>query len=104
MQDTGCEYDTLVDTDNKLYNHLGLKRSLFKVFSSSVMCYYGEQKAQGIPLPAGYKGVKSDIFQMGGDFMLNSNGDLIMTHPSKQSTDRPSVDSIILKIKENQEK
>ena len=60
--------------------------------------FYAEQKAQGRKLPAVLAGVEDDPLQMGGDFTLDANLKLVMSHPSKVPTDRPSIQKILERI------
>ena len=107
LQDTNCEFRMFVDPERQLYNALGLKRSVAKVWSISALVYYAEQKRSGRKLVAMFD--EDDPTQMGGDFVFDKNGKLALIHRSKVSTDRPSVENLlkcvrdlsVLKNKEN---
>ena len=82
-----------VDPERQLYNALGLKRSVAKVWSISALVYYAEQKRAGRKLLAMFE--EDDPTQMGGDFVLDEFGKLALVHRSKVSTDRPSVEELL---------
>lgn len=82
-----------VDANRQLYNALGLKRSVAKVWSIAALVYYAEQKRAGRKLVAMFQ--EDDPTQMGGDFILDECGTLALVHRSKISTDRPSVEEVL---------
>lgn len=82
-----------VDHERQLYNALGLKRSVAKVWSISALVYYAEQKRAGRRLVALFE--EDDPTQMGGDFVLDNYGKLALVHRSKVSTDRPPVEELL---------
>ena len=87
-----------VDPARQLYNALGLKRSVAKVWSISALVYYAEQKRAGRKLVAIFE--EDDPTQMGGDFVLDKDGTLALVYRSKVSTDRPSVDDLLKCVKD----
>lgn len=93
LQDTKCEFRMFVDPERQLYNALGLKRSVAKVWSISALIYYAEQKRANRKLVAMFE--EDDPTQMGGDFVFDKNGKLVLIHRSKVSTDRPSVENLL---------
>jgi len=93
LQDTKCEFRMFVDPERRLYNALGLKRSVAKVWSIAALVYYAEQKCTGRKLVAMFE--EDDPTQMGGDFILDEYGKLALVHRSKVSTDRPSVEELL---------
>ena len=87
-----------VDPARQLYNALGLKRSVAKVWSISALVYYAEQKRAGRKLVAMFE--EDDPTQMGGDFVFDKDGTLALVYRSKVSTDRPSVDDLLKCVKD----
>ena len=87
-----------VDPARQLYNALGLKRSVAKVWSISALVYYAEQKRAGRKLVAMFE--EDDPTQMGGDFVFDKDGKLALVHRSKVSTDRPSVEELLKCVKD----
>ena len=41
------------------------------------------------------KPVDDDLFQLGGDFILDAEGRLVYAYPSRDATDRPPVSALI---------
>ena len=87
-----------VDPARQLYNALGLKRSVAKVWSISALAYYAEQKRAGRKLVAMFE--EDDPTQMGGNFVFDKDGTLALVYRSKVSTDRPSVDDLLKCVKD----
>lgn len=87
-----------VDPARQLYNALGLKRSVAKVWSIPALVYYAEQKRAGRKLVAMFG--EDDPTQMGGDFVFDKDGKLALVYCSKVSTDRPSVEDLLKCVKD----
>ena len=54
---------------------------------------YAAKKAQKVKLVPMYE--DDDPYQLGGDFIIDRSGMVIMAHPSTNPVDRPSVDKIL---------
>jgi len=93
--ETKTSLDLFLDPDRILYGMFGLGRSVSKVWGMNSIQYYGAQIAQGRQLPSALTGVEDDPLQMGGDFTMDSDLKLVFSHPSTESTDRPTVDQIL---------
>uniref|UniRef100_A0A8C4X3D5 Alkyl hydroperoxide reductase subunit C/ Thiol specific antioxidant domain-containing protein n=1 Tax=Erpetoichthys calabaricus TaxID=27687 RepID=A0A8C4X3D5_ERPCA len=87
----------LLDEDRKIYHTFGLKR-LTKVWSFSSLFLYAEYKASGRPFPHTPLGIQDDIYQFGGDFVLDEQGKVIYFHPSQSTADRPSTEDLLKAI------
>jgi peroxiredoxin len=48
-------------------------------------------------------GREEDVLQLGGDFILNEEGQVVYSHPSKDSTDRPAVDQLVFELRKVKE-
>lgn len=99
LEDTKCPYPMLLDTERKVYDLMGLGKSVLKTWSIAAMTYYAERIVEGRTIPSPY-GVPDDVHQMGGNLLLDSKGDVAHIHCSKSSNDRPSLD-LILNILKN---
>ncbi len=86
-------YPLVLDMEMKLYRELGLKRSVAGVWSISVLMAYAERRVAGTLDNNRYEG--DDIHVMGGDFVANASGKLVLAYSSGDSQDRPSVDAIL---------
>lgn len=99
LQDTGCPFTMLLDSDRKIYHSFGLQRSVLKVWGVSSLVYYAEAMYAGKPLPKPYENVHDDTQQMGGDFILGPDGTVKFMYPSQTNTDRPNIDLILQELK-----
>lgn len=86
-------YPLVLDIEMKLYRELGLKRSVSGVWNLSALMAYAEESVAGVLDSTRYEG--DDIHIMGGDFVTDSSGTLVMAYSSGDSQDRPSVDAIL---------
>lgn len=89
----------LLDTERRIYLAFGLPRSVAKVWGVGSMVYYAEKITQGIPLPKPYENIHDDAIQMGGDFVINKNGDVTFMYCSQTSSDRPLISAVLEAIK-----
>ncbi|RDD42532.1 hypothetical protein TrispH2_005592 [Trichoplax sp. H2] len=93
LEETQATYPMLMDSDRKIYEAFGLRQSVAKVWSTTTMTYYAEQKCCGRSL---YKMVKDDDpNQMGGDFIIGSNGEMTLVYCSKTPPDRPKIATLL---------
>ena len=68
------------------------------VWNIKTMCYYGSKVAAGEKLPKTHTDIHDDPHQMGGDFIINKQGKLVMVYKSKMPSDRPPVDLILSRL------
>jgi len=97
LKETGCELDVYLDPERKLYSLVGLGRSVYKVWNISTLRFYAQEIAKGVKPPEAFSG--DDFLQMGGDFTMDSQLKLVMSYPSKDPSDRVSIDTILKKIR-----
>ncbi|GFR76811.1 selenoprotein L [Elysia marginata] len=95
LEETGSSFDMVLDPQRKIYQAFGLNRSVSKVWSIECMCFYAEKLIQGRTFPTPLENVHDDPQQMGGDFILDAAGTVILTHCSKISSDRPSMETLL---------
>ncbi|XP_023141292.1 uncharacterized protein LOC111578618 [Amphiprion ocellaris] len=95
LQDTFCQYDMLLDPDRKIYAAFGLGASLKKVLNFSNMLLYAEYVADNMEFPRGLPSIQDDMFQLGGDFVLDEHGRVLFSHCCQSPIDRPSVGDIL---------
>ncbi len=74
---------------------LGCRRNVSTIHTIENMAAYAEAAIQGNPLSPDsfYEG--DDLQIMAGDFLVNNEGQLLFTHPTKFPQDRPSVEQIL---------
>jgi len=92
------DYPFLLDMDRKLFHGYGMYSNEKEVWSLKVRFWYLIQKLRGKTL---YE-INGDPNQLGGDFVINSNGVCLMAFRSPNPISRPSVDSIIACLAKDQ--
>uniref|UniRef100_W5NFI6 Uncharacterized protein n=1 Tax=Lepisosteus oculatus TaxID=7918 RepID=W5NFI6_LEPOC len=100
LEETGCKYDMLLDPERRIYNAFGLGSSVYKVWSFSSLFLYAEYKVSNCQFLQTPANVVNDIYQFGGDFVLDDDGKVIYFHPSKTPADRPTVTALLTAISE----
>lgn len=95
LEETGFQYDMLLDSDRQLYTAFGLGASLRKVLNFSNMLLYAEYVMDHMEFPRGLPSIKDDMFQLGGDFVLDEHGMVLFSHRCHSPIDRPTVDHIL---------
>jgi hypothetical protein len=79
-------FELLADPERKAYATFNLKRlSWFKVFSPATLALYFTLRRRGLAREP-YGG--DDIYQSGGDFLLDRNGNILFAHRSRDPADR----------------
>ena len=86
-------FPLLLDPGKVFYRHLGLQRSVKKVWNLRIMQLYAEERLAGVAPSPHYSG--DDVHLMGGDFILNSSGVMLYAYHSKDSQDRPDVGTLL---------
>lgn len=97
LKETGCELDVYLDPERKLYSLVGLGRSVYKVWNIGTLRFYAQEIAKGVKPPEAFAG--DDFLQMGGDFTLDKELKMVLSYPSKDPSDRVSIDNILGKMK-----
>jgi hypothetical protein len=86
----------LADPERKAYQGFDLKRlSLFQVFSLATLKRYVQLIFKGVKQEP-YGG--DDIFQSGGDFIIDRKGNLLFAHRSRDPADRPAPAKLLEEI------
>ncbi len=81
----------LVNPGRELYRFLGCRRSV-TVWSLENIISYSEDRVAGVPPSASYAG--DDVHLMGGDYMVDDMGRLVLVYHSATPQDRPTVELI----------
>ena len=97
VSETACPFVVISDPQKRIYRHFGLPRTIDKVWSLNMVKHYAEKKSQGVALVPMYE--DDDPYQIGGDFIISSDGIVVMGHPSSTPVDRPSNDKILRYLK-----
>jgi peroxiredoxin len=86
-------FTMLADPQRKAYQAFALKRLSWRnVFSISTLKLYFRLIRQGMKR-ADYG--KEDIYQAGGDFLLDREGNIVFAHRSQDPSDRPSAAQLL---------
>jgi peroxiredoxin len=86
----------LADPQRHAYRAFGLERlSWRRLLSLSTLKLYSRLLRAGMKRQ--YYG-REDIFQSGGDFLIDCAGDILFAHRSADPADRPSAQAIIQQI------
>jgi len=84
--------DLYADPQRKLYHLFGLKRlGVLNIFHPKSILKYTTYFLQGKKIQK----ATQDIYQMGGDFILNAEGRLTYAFRSHRPDDRPSVNELL---------
>ena len=82
-------FTMLADPERQAYQAFALKRlSWFQVFSPAALKLYWKLLRGGMK-PEHYEG--DDIYQSGGDFLIDRKGNVLFAHRSQDPADRPNV-------------
>ena len=86
-------FTMLADPDRKLYQAFALKRlSWFRVFSPATLKLYLKLYRRGLPQ---HDYGKEDIYQAGGDFLIDRDGQVFFAHRSEDPADRPTMGRLL---------
>jgi len=89
-------FTLLADPERKLYQAFDLKALAWrKVFSPATLKLYLKLFRKGLYLED-YG--KEDIYQTGGDFLLDRGGNVLFAHRSEDPSDRPSIANLLKAI------
>ena len=89
-------FTILADPQREVYRAFELKRlAWFRVFSPPVLKLYFKLWRRGLKQEA-YRG--EDIYQSGGDFLLNSAGNVLYAYRSQSPADRPAPEKLLQEI------
>lgn len=91
-------FTILADPQRVAYRQFALKRlSWFRVFSPATLRLYWKLLREGMKRED-YG--RDDIYQSGGDFLLDRDGNILFAHRSQNPSDRPSASHLLQVIDE----
>jgi peroxiredoxin len=86
-------FTILADPERRAYQAFALKRlSWFQVFSPAALKLYWKLLRGGMK-PEHYEG--DDIYQSGGDFLIDRDGNILLAYRSQNPADRPAVANLL---------
>lgn len=92
-EEIGCPFAVYRDPDRKLYDLFALEQSIKRVWNTETISSYAAMKVSGdrLPIMSG----DDDPHQMGGDFVLDDEGSVLLHYASKIPSDRPSIEQLL---------
>ena len=92
-------FPIFADPERTAYRAFGLERlSWHRVFSLATLNLYLKLFRKGL-VRQDYGA--NDIYQAGGDFLIDKNGSILFAHRSEEPADRPSVSTLLKAIDKN---
>lgn len=96
LEETGAPFPLLLDPERRVYRAYGLGRSVLQVWSPKVLWHYLRLVLAGRRL----RPAQGDLYQLGGDFIVDAEGIVRLAHPSRDPTDRPPVEELLKVLRE----
>jgi len=96
MNETCTTFTVLLDRERTVYNAYGLERSKLRSKSPRTLWLYFTRWLQGQKFHDSHG---DDTSQLGGDFIVDRNGNLRFIYPSHDPADRPPVDDLLKVLK-----
>lgn len=97
MNEVCGTFAVLLDRDRVAYQAYGLERSRLRSWHPRVVWMYIKRWFQRGEF---YESHGDDTSQLGGDFIIDKQGNLRFIYPSYDPADRPSVDKLLGVLKE----
>jgi peroxiredoxin len=91
IQEMRVPFPILLDGDREIYLAYRLQRSYWRSWNVSTIWKYAQLLVSG----RRWRGIQGDSAQLGGDFVIDPQGDLRLVYYSEDPTDRPGVDRIL---------
>jgi len=95
LKETQSPFPFLMDAEKTSYRAYDLESSKLRSWSPMTVGYYAKAKLQGREIPA----QRGDAHQLGGDFIIDSQGIIRLSHPSANPTDRPRLDQLLTALR-----
>lgn len=92
---TQINFPILLDPQKNLYQAFGLQRSIRRTWNLPTLWFYAKKIMRGEKLIA----TGGDLHQLGGDFILDQHGQVILAYYSHDPTDRPKPDILLQSIR-----
>ena len=91
LKETCPSFRLLLDPQRTTYNRYGLEHSWRRSGGLKTLRRYVQLVRAGRRL----RGIKGDPAQLGGDFIVGSDGLIQLAHPSHDPTDRPPASELV---------
>lgn len=91
VEETCSDFMFLLDQERETYQTYGLGRSLLRSWGPKTIWRYIQLLLAGRKR----KGIQGDSTQLGGDFLIDKNGNIQLAYRSNDPTDRPTTENIL---------
>ena len=95
LEEVCPSFQLLLDQERAVYRAYKLKRSWLRSWNLKTLAYYVRALSGG----RGWRGIKGDSAQLGGDFIINPDRTFALTYPSRDASDRPQVSELLAILK-----
>ena len=99
LEETCASFRLLLDPERRLYRSYALPRSVTGSWNLKTFLRYAELMRAG----RRWRGIQGDSTQLGGDFIVDSEGIIRFAYRSKDPTDRPPVEDLLAVLREIEE-
>lgn len=96
LDEVEARFTILLDPSRAAYTAYGLEYSLARSWSIKVWLEYARLMLSGRK----WRGIQGDSGQLGGDFVVDSNGVIRFAHRSDDPTDRPSISQLLVALED----
>ncbi len=87
LEETRAPFNLLLDPDRVVYRSYGAERSLLRSWNMRTIWLYVRLLLSG----RRWRGIQGDSSQLGGDFVVDSDGKVRLAYRSRDPADRPAV-------------
>ena len=94
-QETGSPFPLLLDPERQSYQAYRLRSSRLRTWGPNVLWRYVQLLWKGERL----RPKQGDPHQLGGDFVIDAEGTIVLAHPSHDPVDRPSVATLLTTLR-----
>ena len=91
LAETCRSFQMLLDPERVVYRAYGNGRSWLRSWNLRTLRRYVQLLAGGRK----WRGIQGDSTQLGGDFVTDEDGPVLLVHRSQDPTDRPSVSDLL---------
>ncbi len=92
LEETCSPFRLLLDPERKVYHAYSLERSLLRSWNLHTLWTYIKLLTSGRK----WRGIQGDSAQLGGDFIIDSQGKIHLAYRSHDPTDRPPVEDLLV--------
>jgi len=91
LEETGAPFTFLLDPNRAAYRAYGLEHSVARAWGLKVWWHYAQLMLAGRK----WRGIQGDSGQLGGDFVVDTDGVIRWAYRSHDPTDRPSMNQLL---------